>query len=349
MKKQNFWREFHRRLDKTYWEKVPQSRDSLCFEDLDTVEYLEALSKEDRILGPVKEDRYVDLDGYSCSSIRRGILKGREFEKLTFDSKNERVDSLEERLRFAWNYEDVDFCIGFCSVVCRGLIVNALKERRVHEMFNLDISELVVEIELSIFKAIDLWVQKNNPEKHIFGFVQNFLYSSLEKYLKPIAGTHYQRKKYAVNSAKENPEWILGGYNRTVSYPGSFNNPGEENENKNQNSLKRSFDDRSDLESRQDLSSFSHSEFVKDIRDLIKKDEPALLKAFDTYFRIVAESKNERGIFINYALEMRSSTKGVDKNTLTKWGKYQIEKKLHPKILTIIKSNKMTQVFQGFF
>lgn len=335
----NFWSEIQGRLNKTYKEKIDSSNAGDCSEELDSVEFLETEFKIDGLTDPVYEEKLITDEEYLNSSYRNGILEGEIFLKRKFSSKNQKIDLFEARMRQKWDRQSHEFCIGYCSAVCRGLIVNVLKSRRVDSM-NIVVPEVVVQIEYSIFKALNLWVQKGNYEKRIFGFVQNVLYSDFEDFLKPIAGSYYERKKYAENLNKENPVEMLGGFKGNYSFPTTMENDFSEDSNDPHHLSRIAFNESCEEETEKDLSESRSSEFVNDLRGRLEKSSPDLLESFDIYSRIVMNSTSDRGIFLEYAKKMRADADDVSNNTLTNWGKYEIEKKLKPRINSIIKNSK---------
>ena len=328
-------------MDGNPYKEIKDLEVPLCNdEDLSSLEWLENESEKDDLTPTFYGEKIITSGGYSDPYYREGVLEGEAFCEKSFFSTNERTKDIEERIKFKWGLGDTEFCLGYSSVVFRGIIFNVLKQRIFPEM-RLDAEEIFVHVELAIYKAINSWISKGDPQKHIFGFVKNILNSDFEEFLKPVAGTHYQRKKYAQNSLKENPEHVLGGFGRKLFYPSRFDFD-DEDKNKEQE-LKNGFENLSESVSEDDFSKFTSLELVKEVRLMMSKRKPESLKKLDVLLKVLAESKNESGVLLKYARGMREDHEHVSNNTLTKWAKYDIEKKLQPEIRSIMQNFKVKE------
>jgi len=141
------------------------------------------------------------------------------------------------------------------------------------------------------------------------------LLENFEKSIKPYTESSYKRKKHLEKQRKGLHEQ---GAIRNITYL--------QDEKFNDDLLvDKSFED-----------DFQYEEEVDFLKRIEKKLNKEVFLSFKVYMEIQKECKTEQGIFLKYAQRMRKDSDKVKKNTLTNWGKYQINEKLLPRIKLIL-------------
>ena len=153
---------------------------------------------------------------------------------------------------------------------------------------------------------------KRNPRKILSTNFRKFrLLNNFESRIKPYTESAYKRRKYMSEGQTSAIRDIR--YLQDEEFGDRF--------------LEEQFDEESPL-------LFESQDIVKTIEKGL--DENNLLK-FRVYMDLQKICKTEKGLFLKYAQKMRKDANEVKKNTLTNWGKYQINEKLFPEIRRIVK------------
>lgn len=93
---------------------------------------------------------------------------------------------------------------------------------------------------------------------------------------------------------------------------------------------KEFIDQTSPLLSHESTRSSTSNEIVIELRKAVKGKSPEMVMLFDAYYDALVDNSNEEGCYIHVARQLRADADKKSPNTLTAWGKYQVNQRLIP-------------------